>query len=92
MCIGQVSTQAKGFTQFSIMSPTYRGSGLSFGSIGSLDDIIESFRLHAAGGGKDLYGTTKHKRVQPLLRSVVYGQEWQSYLLSIFFIWEVSMI
>ncbi|WJZ94877.1 hypothetical protein VitviT2T_013700 [Vitis vinifera] len=50
------------------MSPTYRGSGLSFGSIGSLDDIIESFRLHAAGGGKDLYGTTKHKRVQPLLR------------------------
>ena len=34
--------------QFSVMSPTYRGSGLSFGSIGSLDDIIESFRLHAA--------------------------------------------
>ena len=72
LCISQVSTQAKGFTQFSIMSPTYRGSGLSFGSIGSLDDIIESFRLHAAGGGKDLYGTTKHKRVQPLLRLDVY--------------------
>ncbi|KAJ9693011.1 hypothetical protein PVL29_011926 [Vitis rotundifolia] len=48
-------TQGKGFTQFSVMSPTYRGSGLSFGGIGSLDDIIESFRLHAASGSKDLF-------------------------------------
>ncbi|WJZ94916.1 hypothetical protein VitviT2T_013728 [Vitis vinifera] len=58
------------------MSPTYRGSGLSFESIGSLDDIIESFRLHAAGGGKDLYGTTKHKRVQPLLRVLGFRIVW----------------
>ena len=73
LCISQAPTQAKGFTQFSVMSPSYRGNGLSFGGIGSLDDIIETFRLHVVGGGKDLYGTTKHKRVQPLLRLVVYG-------------------
>ncbi|WJZ94884.1 hypothetical protein VitviT2T_013705 [Vitis vinifera] len=68
LCISQAPTQAKGFMQFSVMSPSYQGNGLSFGGIGSLDDIIESFRLHVVGGGKDLYGTTKHQRVQPLLR------------------------
>ncbi|KAL6334244.1 hypothetical protein AAG906_013206 [Vitis piasezkii] len=55
LCIDQASTQAKGFTQFSVMSPSYRGSGLSLGGIGSLDDIIESFRLHAPGGVHMLY-------------------------------------
>ena len=31
-----------------------------FGSFGSPDGIVESFRLHAAGRCKDPYDTTKH--------------------------------
>ncbi|KAJ9693017.1 hypothetical protein PVL29_011932 [Vitis rotundifolia] len=72
--------QAKGFTQFSVMSPTYRGSGLSFGGIGSLDDIIESFRLHAASdvsGGK-LWINILHKSPKHGLAS----KSWADYLPS----------
>ncbi|KAJ9693071.1 hypothetical protein PVL29_011983 [Vitis rotundifolia] len=71
LCIGQALTQAKGFTQFSVMSPTYRGNGLSFGGIGSLDDIIESFRLHAASGPKKMVHTGK-----TLCADVSGGELW----------------
>ena len=38
-------------------------SGIEYlGNIGSLDGIVELFRLDVAGGCKDLYDTTKHKR------------------------------
>ena len=33
-----------------------------FGDIGSLDDNVESFLSHDGGDGRDLYGTTEHKK------------------------------